>query len=213
MAFPKTQIAFLAFVFLIPLLLAIENQNKAGAFRIFFAFAFCSNILILYWIPRVMAQYGGTTWTLGIVGLIVLAAYLAVFSGLAGIFIKGKIDHGSVWAAAVWIPLIWISKDLLVEKTFGGFPWCLAGYSQYKNIYFTQLAEIGGIHLISFLVIAINVLLYRFLRTKNRKIVLVLVTAVMIIYGSGYLLLQRQEKIIRAAPLAPGRHYPAQQQP
>ncbi len=201
LAFPKTQIAVLAFVFLIPLLLAIENQKKAGAFRIFFAFAFFSNILILYWIPRVMARYGDTTWTLGIVGLIVLAAYLAVFSGLAGIFIKEKIDHSSVWGAAVWIPLIWIGKDLLVEKTFGGFPWCLVGYSQYKNIYFTQVAEIAGIHLVSFLVIFINVLLYKLLKTKNKKIIIALLAGLLIIYGSGYGLLKRNEHMPRKIPL------------
>jgi apolipoprotein N-acyltransferase len=94
-AFPKAQIAFLAFVFLIPLLLALEGQSKGSAFRIFFSFAFCSNLLLLYWIPRVMARYGGTTWLLGIVGLIVLAAFLSIFSGLAGMFIKDKMGQRS----------------------------------------------------------------------------------------------------------------------
>jgi apolipoprotein N-acyltransferase len=199
-AFPKAQIAFLAFVFLIPLLLALEGQSKGSAFRIFFSFAFCSNLLLLYWIPRVMARYGGTTWLLGIVGLIVLAAFLSIFSGLAGMFIKDKMGQRSLWGTVIWIPLVWIGKDLLIEKIFSGFPWCLAGYSQYKNIYFTQLAEIGGIHLISFLVIAINVLLYELLKTKNKKIAFALLGICLIIYGSGYWLLQRQGRLSAAIP-------------
>jgi apolipoprotein N-acyltransferase len=104
------------------------------------------------------------------------------------------------WGTVLWIPLVWIGKDLLIEKIFSGFPWCLAGYSQYKNIYFTQLAEIGGIHLISFLVIAINVLLYEFLKTKNKKIAVALLGICLIIYGSGYLLLQRHGRLSAAIP-------------
>jgi apolipoprotein N-acyltransferase len=200
LAFPKAQIAFLAFVFLVPLLLALEGQSKGGAFRIFFSFAFCANLLLLYWIPRVMARYGGTTWLLGIVGLIVLAAFLALFSGLAGIIIKAKMGLPSPWGTVIWIPLVWIGKDLLIEKIFSGFPWCLAGYSQYKNIYFTQLAEIGGIHLISFLVVAINVLLYKLLKTKNRKTAIALLTSFLVIYGSGYLLRQRQGRLAKEVP-------------
>lgn len=39
-----------------------------------------------------MVKYGGTTWILGIVGLIALATFLSVFSGLAGMLI-GKLSN------------------------------------------------------------------------------------------------------------------------
>ncbi|MEI6614047.1 MAG: apolipoprotein N-acyltransferase [Chrysiogenales bacterium] len=201
LAFPKAQLAFLAFVFLVPLLLAIEKQTKVSTFRIFFSFAFISNLLLLYWIPRVMVQYGGATVILGVTGLLCLAAFLALFSGLAGILIKNKMAHNSTWGIIIWIPLIWIGKDLVIEKIFGGFPWCLTGYSQYKNIYFTQVAEIAGIHLVSFLIIVINVLLYKLLKTKNKKILLALGAIFLIIYGSGYWLLQRHGQLSRTVPL------------
>jgi apolipoprotein N-acyltransferase len=190
LAFPKTQIAFLAFVFLVPLLMAIEDKRPAANFRIFFCFSFVSHLIVLYWIPRVMVKYGGTTWILGIAGLISLAAFLSIFSGLAGIQIGKFSKDGSVRAAAFWIPTIWIAKDLVIEKVFSGFPWCLAGYSQYKNIYFTQLAEIGGIHLVSFLIICSNVLIYRLLKTKNKKTLLALLALFLTVYGSGYWLLK-----------------------
>ncbi|HSQ34371.1 MAG TPA: apolipoprotein N-acyltransferase [Candidatus Binatia bacterium] len=188
LAFPKAGIAFLAFVFLIPLLLASENQTKGSAFRIFFSFAFIANILVLYWIPRVMVRYGGSSWTLAVVGLIVLAAYLAVYTGLAGMLINGWNRGRLSWAAAVWIPAVWIVKDLAVEKIISGFPWCSAGYSQYRNIYFVQLAEWGGIHLISFLVIAINVLLFRLVRARSRKAALAPLAVFLLVYAGGYAL-------------------------
>jgi len=147
-----------------------------------------------------MVKYGGTTWILGIIGLIALAAFLSVFSGLAGMLIGKFSKDGSAHAAAFWIPTIWIAKDLVVEKVFSGFPWCLAGYSQYKNIYFSQLAEIGGIHLVSFLIIIINVLLYKFLKTKNKKVLIALPVILLIIYGSGYWLRQRHGQFSRTVP-------------
>lgn len=137
-----------------------------------------------------MVKYGGTTWVLGTVGLIALATFLSVFSGLAGMLI-GKVSNTEpARAAAFWIPTIWIAKDLVIEKVFSGFPWCLAGYSQYKNIYFLQIAEIGGIHMVSFLLIGINVLFFRLWKTKSKKILLVLAAVVLSVYASGFFLLK-----------------------
>lgn len=137
-----------------------------------------------------MVKYGGATWILGIIGLISLAAFLSSFSGLAGMLIGRFSKNGLARGAPLLIPTIWIAKDLVIEKIFSGFPWCLAGYSQYKNIYFTQLAEIGGIHLVSFLVICINVLFFRLLKTKSKKTFLALLAIFLIVYASGYWLLK-----------------------
>jgi len=185
---------------LLPLLLTIENKQPAAIFRIFFCFSFVSYLIVLYWIPRVMVKYGGTTWILGIVGLIALAAFLSVFSGLAGMLIGKFSNDGSAHAAAFWIPTIWIAKDLVIEKVFSGFPWCLAGYSQYKNIYFSQLAEIGGIHLITFLLIGINVLIFRLWKTKSKKILLALVAVFLTVYASGFCLLKNHTAKIAKIP-------------
>lgn len=190
LAFPKTQIAFLAFVFLLPLLLAVENKHPAAHFRIFYCYAFASHLIILYWIPRVMVQYGGTTWILGITGLIALAAYLSIFSGLAGMLIGKFANEGSLRGAVFWIPTIWIAKDLAIEKIFSGFPWCLAGYSQYQNLYFSQWSEIGGIHLVSFLIIGINVLFFGLWKTKSKKILLALLAVFLTVHAGGFWLLK-----------------------
>jgi len=192
-SFPKIQLSGLAFIFLVPLLLALEGKKPAAVFRIFFCFSALSYLIILYWIPRVMVQYGGTSWPLGIVGLVCLAAYLSLISGLAGIGIGAIAAAGMDYRAVLWIPALWIAKDLVTEKIFGGFPWCLVGYSQYKNIYFAQLAELGGIHLVTFLVVAINVLIFKALRTRDGKPLLAMLVLLAGIYGSGYGLLKNHD--------------------
>jgi apolipoprotein N-acyltransferase len=190
----------LAFVFLVPLLLALEGKKAAAVFRVFFCFSFLSYLIILYWIPRVMVQYGGTSWPLGLIGLVCLAAFLSFISALAGVGIGKIAAVGINYSAVLWIPALWIAKDLVTEKIFGGFPWCLAGYSQYRNIYFAQLAEIGGIHLISFLVIAVNVLIFKAVKNRDGKPVLVILALLAGIYSGGYALLKNHDTRSAAFP-------------
>jgi apolipoprotein N-acyltransferase len=186
-------LAPLGFVFLVPLLLAVEGRGPVRAFRAFFFFFLLSYLLILYWIPRVMALYGGTTWLLGIVGLACLAAFLALLSALAGAAIARIVARGGGFALALWVPALWVAKDLAIERVCGGFPWCLAGYSQYRNAWFVQWAELGGIHLVSFLLVAANVLLYLLLKRRDRRAALTLVAFLAVAHGAGLLLLRGSE--------------------
>ncbi len=147
-----------------------------------------------------MVRYGGTTWFLGIIGLTCLAAFFSIITGLAGVLIAKVRAGGSGLAAALWIPAIWVTRDLVIEKIFSGFPWCLAGYSQFKNIYFIQLAELGGIHLITFLVISVNVLLYRLLKKKEMTTIAALVSLFAMVYISSFWLLRGHEGRIATIP-------------
>jgi apolipoprotein N-acyltransferase len=141
-----------------------------------------------------MVQYGGMNRAFSILSLIALAAFLAFFYGLAGIFIKQSLAvDKSFLLPLVVIPLIWVSRDLVIENILGGFPWCLAGYSQYTNIYFVQVAEIGGIHLVTFVLIYFNVLLYRLMRARDRQTAAALLISLIAIYTAGYYLYRSNE--------------------
>lgn len=201
MAFPKAQLAPLAFIFLVPLLLAVEGGGAGANFRVFFSFSWVSYLIILYWIPRVMVKYGGTSWPLGLIGLVCLAAFFSLIAGLAGILIGRIVAAGPGPQAVFWIPAIWVAKDLVVERIISGFPWCLAGYSQYRNTGFRQWAELGGIHLVSFLVIAANILFYRLLKKKDRGALLALALFFIVVVAAGFWLLQRHDRRTAAVPV------------
>ncbi len=199
LAFPAPQLAPLAFVFMVPLLLATEGRRPAANFRTFFLFSLVSYLIILYWIPRVMVRYGGTTWFLGIVGLACLAAFFSLITGLGGMLI-GRVTAGAGGFTSVfWVPAVWVAKDLVVEKVFGGFPWCLAGYSQFRNRFFVQWAELGGIHLVSFLLIAANVLFFLLIKRKDRKAALALTAFLVAVHAGGLALLKGHESRSAAA--------------
>lgn len=208
LSFPKFSLFFLGFFFLIPLLYLLENDKiresreqqqkgpKQRGFLPFFIFAFISYLIILYWIPRVMIRYGGMSKGLSILSLIILAAFLSLFHGIAGILIKKS--------SLFMVPFIWVCKDLIIENIFGGFPWCLTGYSQYQNIYFVQVAEIGGVHLVTFILIGFNTLLYWLIRNighrdRRKPIIAALLVSLSCVYTMGYYLYQFS--VSRTAPL------------
>ena len=132
LTFPKFSIAFFAFFFLLPLLYLTYHPGNFSPFKLFFFFAFLSNLVILYWIPDVMVYYGGMSRALGIFGLVILSAYVAVFFGFTGILIRQYLRNDL--KMLLLIPSAWVAKDLLLEVLFGGFPWEFAGYSQYGNL-------------------------------------------------------------------------------
>ena len=183
---PKFDLFPAAFLFLVPLLMILDNQKGRRGFVTLFLFSFFSYLLILYWIPNVMVVYGGMGRTVSVFGLILLSAFLSTFSGFAGSVIKYFLRKG--YAVMLLIPLVWVVKDLVVEHVLGGFPWCSAGYSQLPNSLFIQLAEWGGVHLITFLVVFLNTALYFLWKQKDKRVLVAIGICLVGIYSSGYYL-------------------------
>jgi apolipoprotein N-acyltransferase len=191
LSFPKFSVSIAGFIFLIPILYLLKKGIIKKAFLVFYIFSFLSYLVILYWIPNVMVRYGGMSPALGILGIIILAAFLSLFNGAAGSLLKRL--------PLYMAPVIWTVRDLVIEHIFGGFPWCQTGYSQHNNLYFIQLAEFGGIHLISFILIGINVLLYRLITKKDKYTAAAIAIILVFIYTTGFFLYRATES--KVAPL------------
>ncbi len=197
-AFPKWDLHFLIFIFMLPLLFSgkrlsdSKNFSFLKSFRLFLIAGTSANIVLLYWIPEVMIKYGNAPYAIGVLALILLSALLAVFPGLAGYFIIKELKRG--YLAAITIPAIWVTKDYVLEWAITGFPWCSAGYSQYSNLKMIQLAEFGGVHLITFIIISINVLIYRDIADRKLKGTSLSVLTLVLVLTAGYFLQERYEE-------------------
>ncbi len=200
-SFPKFGIGFLSWIALVPLFVALRGMTSWGrGFFLGWLAGFCAHIGLLYWIAYVVVHYGHLSYLEGVAAMLLLAAYLSLYTGLfsAGIvFFRSRVP---LWLAA---PALWVALEYLKSQLFTGFPWANLGYSQYSNLVFIQIADVAGVYGISFLIVLFNVALYQMIRRRNKS-AYVLAGCVMMIWAAvfayGFVRINHVDKAIRDAP-------------
>src|SRR5207237_10017112 len=84
-----------------------------------------------------------------------LAAYCGLSIALV-MALVGWVGARSAGAALALAPFAWVAAEWGRGHLFGGFPWGLLGYTQYARLPAIQIAELGGVYAVSFVVLAIN---------------------------------------------------------
>jgi apolipoprotein N-acyltransferase len=56
----------------------------------------------------------------------------------------------------LWSPVAWVAIEVLRSVIFGGLPWLLIGYTQHDLFHVIQIADLGGIWLVSLVVAFVN---------------------------------------------------------
>lgn len=178
LAFPDFNLAFLAWMGLVPLLLAIVMTRTAV------------RALILGWLWGTVFFYGTCWWlTYPMIRYAHFSAWLAFPLFLLPIILVGLFPAISCsliarvvqrfGAAAIFVaPLIWIAIEWLRYMVTGQL-WNTPGYSQAFHPAVIQTARFGGVYAVSFLIVlsncAIAYLLFR------RKLILPIVCLVLLI--------------------------------
>ncbi len=159
----------LVWIWLVPL---IGCDYPRISFRRSFFLGFLSGIVFYagtcYWITNVLVEYGGMSWAGALPSFLLLAGYLALYSGaFLGLFsrMQSRWGSGSIWLA----PFIWVGMEYLRSWLLTGFPWCLSGYALADYTGLCQLAAFAGVYGLSFLVMTVNVLLFYLLLRRNAR--------------------------------------------
>jgi apolipoprotein N-acyltransferase len=160
LSFPRYDFESLAWIALVPLLLAIRGSSWKASFGqgwltglVFFAGT-------LSWVINAMYQYGRVPLIISFLVMLLLAGYCALFVGLFTAILSGIKDWRGltpVWTA----PLLWVVLELARAHLFSGFPWALLGYSQFHNLSLIQIADVTGVYGVSYLLVLVNVLVAR----------------------------------------------------
>lgn len=161
-------IAALGFVSLAPLLLAMFESvdERRYARSIWYG--------VLY---GVLTTLIGNYW-LGTFNLISLQAVGIIFFGFYMIFIPVLVaglailrggSTGRTILRAILVALAWTGFEFGRSSGFLGYPWLLTAHSQYRFTAFIQIAELGGVWLVSFVVVLVNALLAVALRVGTMR--------------------------------------------
>jgi len=164
-SFPKADLSFLAWIALIPLLIALEGQSARSAFKLGFISGLIAYAGLLYWVIIVMGVYGHLPLFASIPLWLLLSAWLALFYGVAT-WATTLGEHFGIKSALLF-PLAWVGADYLRSMLLTGFPWSMLGHSQYRLLPLIQVADITGVYGITALIVLANVVLYRIIRALS----------------------------------------------
>ncbi|MFH0948119.1 MAG: apolipoprotein N-acyltransferase [Elusimicrobiota bacterium] len=162
---------FLAWISLVPLFLAIQNDTSLKPLKSFLygtltgLVAYCG---ILYWLVQTFSAAGfayGEPKIIGIAALLLLSLYLALYYGLFCLFYTLYAIRYTLLPA-----FLWISMEFLRTRLFTGFPWALLGYSQWNNLPIIQISEFTGVYGVSFLIVLVNLTIANIIVKKERTL-------------------------------------------
>lgn len=168
LSFPNFELSFLAWVALVPLLIAIANRPApARAFLLGWAAGTVFFYGSCYWLTYSMIHYGELPAVVAYLLLLPPALIVGVFPGLFAFFLALAIKK---WGrmALLFAPIFWPATEW-ARLMITGQLWNALGYSQAYHPAFIQPATWGGVYAVSFIVVAVNsgVALLLFARDKR----------------------------------------------
>lgn len=173
LAFPDSDLWFLAWVALVPLFIAITRENSAlfpafllgWIWGVVFFFGTCS------WLTFAPSHYGGVPSVIANLLVLGACAIAAIFTGLFAIVFANifKRFRRSAYLAA---PFVWVAFEFL---RFGitGNNWNAIGYSQAYVHQIIFPAGFGGVFAVGFFVVSSNSIVSFITTEKNRRSLIV----------------------------------------
>lgn len=159
-AFPSFNLSFLAWVGLVPLFFALKGKSRLQVFRLGLLAGLCFYLILLYWLIVPMTVYGGMPIYLALPVLLLLAVYLSLYFGALGLLVE--VSQTRSWLfATLFLPPAWVTLDWARSYLLSGFPWGSLGYSQANNLWAIQGADLGGVYLVTYLVVLANLAIYQ----------------------------------------------------
>lgn len=153
-AFPKPGLWLLAWVALVPLILAIRDADAGTAFRAGFLAGLVHYLTLLYWVVITMRTYGFLPWWQCIALLVLLASYLALYTGLFATLLVRLCKKPL--QLLLLMPVLWVALEYVRSFLLTGFPWGLLGYSQFNRLHIIQISDMFGVLGVSFLLVLVN---------------------------------------------------------
>jgi apolipoprotein N-acyltransferase len=181
--FPKFDLEFLAWIALVPLLLALREKSLKAAFCLSYLTGMIFLMGTFYWINVINGC--------GVIEFLQMGIYLSLYFGLFGLLFTAVTKRNRFYAI-LWGPALWISLEYL--RSHAGFlalPWSLLGHSQYMNLPLIQISAFTGVYGVSFLIVMVNIALSEIIANKDRAIkpAVVTLSLVIVVFAYGFIVL------------------------
>ncbi|MEI6563642.1 MAG: apolipoprotein N-acyltransferase [bacterium] len=166
-SFPPFDSGQIAWVALIPLLLAVLHAPDEGRNAVRFSFKIGMTAGLVFWLVAMswlfrLFETSSAPAFLILIGWLLLSAYCALYMGVFAMsvaWVARAIGTKKLWQTMVLtflIPVLWVGGEMFRSILFTGFPWNLLAISQYRNVVLIQCAQWVGAPGISAVVMLAN---------------------------------------------------------
>jgi apolipoprotein N-acyltransferase len=173
-----------AFVAMVPLLLAIHGRTPNAAAALGLVSGTVASLGGFYWLYGMLRVFSGMPWPVCVLLMIAMCAYQGGRTALSCWAATRAARNG--WPAALAFVLAWIGGELLYPLLF---PWYFA-FMMHRTPLFMQVADLGGVYLVGAILLGPNVAIAEFVRARiertqfDRRIVVAGLAAPLL--GAGY---------------------------
>src|SRR5262245_33589233 len=143
---------WLGWVALVPLL-PLVRAEVGGRWRYFCAWVAGS---VYFW-PAISWMTVADTRMVACWAL--LSFYCSLYFPLAIALVR-RLERGTGWPLVLTFPAVWTALECWRAWFGTGFSWYLLGYTQHDALPVIQIADLGGVFAVSFLVAAVNCVIF-----------------------------------------------------
>ncbi len=183
----------LAWIALVPLILALRGANPTLAFRLGMLFGVVVFGILLHWFVTVFGLFG-----------VLLPLVPALFMGLFALM-HAVSQRRPAWLRIVFAPVFWVGLEFFRSELWClRFSWLTPAYSQYSQPVLIQTAQLLGCYGVTFFIVAFNVLLAEYvIRVRESKSLKYLASALALFaLVAGYGLLRTPAEGTQEIPFA-----------
>ena len=156
LAFPPTAAWWAAWIALAPLIVVARGRGAWSAALAGALYAVAGMSATVDWLPHTVTVYYEQPIAVGF-ALFAVIALLMVVPPVAAF--AATVSAGAALPASVRTLLVaaaWTAGELWREHALGGNPWVLVGYSQVRTGLVAQVADLGGVFAVGFVVVVVN---------------------------------------------------------
>lgn len=153
-----------------------QNPNFKKVILAAIITSFFQSAFIYNWVFAVVANYTGGSLFFGFVAWLIMflvnsIKIIFLFTIFTWFVRSIHQKQPSFLLVSLFIASSFVIADFVLEFLMRGFPWTyfFMGYTQAKNLYFIQMAEFGGVGVLTWIVIATNILLAFAIVNKKMK--------------------------------------------
>jgi apolipoprotein N-acyltransferase len=155
LAFPTTALHPLAWVALVPWLVALRAGSSARAVLLGWLWAVVASYGLNDWFPRAVSTYYLQPAWVGAAFFVGVASFTAAPAFVAFAFVWRRLTRRPTAATPLLAAAAWVAAELFRTRVLGD-PWALLGYSQVPVPLFLQVADATGVYGTSFVLAAAN---------------------------------------------------------